>query len=425
MSAMMKAAGSVVGSATMKHALDSKTVLVVALTVLAGCQTYDFEQVEPLALAQTTQSKPIGRRELKPNVILLVDKSGSMNSPIVPPAASCGNCGPSNPCPASCPTRITELRNAMSTFLASAGASARFGLALFPTDNICGVTSSVSVPLPPEAAADDTASDSANVANAQLVNTQIQSSATNPAGGTPTNLSLRFVGGLDEINRNDFRQDLVILLTDGVPNCNSQNVNACCATPSQCDSPNPCQCTVSSCGGSNFCALGCLDRQGVVEAVQELRGRNIQTIVVGFGIGEQLGSDQQNAPDILNAMGAAGGFQRNCMVDADCGSADRCINASTCERKFFRATNGVELSAALAKISEGFGRNICQVKLEAQPDSASFLAVILDGVNLAAGADTWAYENAQVVFKGATCDRLQAATSNAQINVEVRIVTKL
>jgi len=239
------------------------------------------------------------------------------------------------------------------------------------------------------------------------------------------------VGAAEGLNNGqDSRQDFVLLLTDGVPNCNDQNPNNCCGDTNRCAAPAPCQCTTNSCMGG-LCALGCLDRQGVVEAVQDLRKRDIKTIVVGFGIGDVLGSDQQGAPEILTAMAEAGGFLRQCKTDATCGTGDRCIIAAgstegLCEKKFFRATNGVELANALRAISDGLGTtSICERTLQAQPNNEKFLAVIVDGVNQASSAETWVFKDAKVVFQGAMCERLKAATSNAPIKVEIRIVKTL
>ncbi len=86
----------------------------VGLTV-AGCQTYDFEPVEPLALSQTTESEVVQSRKKKPNIMLLVDKSGSMNEQIT-----------------SSTTRLSEMKLAMNGFLGQYGTTARFGLAVFP-----------------------------------------------------------------------------------------------------------------------------------------------------------------------------------------------------------------------------------------------------------------------------------------------------
>src|SRR5213076_2081393 len=56
-------------------------------------------------------------------------------------------------------------------------------------------------------------------------------------GGTPTGLSLSFVGGLPELN-DPKREDFVLLLTDGLPNCNPSN-------PNTCTTPAACNCTLS------------------------------------------------------------------------------------------------------------------------------------------------------------------------------------
>ncbi|HSP77727.1 MAG TPA: VWA domain-containing protein, partial [Myxococcaceae bacterium] len=74
----------------------AKQTLLSALVVgllggvfAAGCQTYDFEPVEPLALAQTTETRRIEARERKPNLMLLVDTSGSMTDPVDPADPDC------------------------------------------------------------------------------------------------------------------------------------------------------------------------------------------------------------------------------------------------------------------------------------------------------------------------------------------------
>ena len=423
---MRKMAKPVLGFELMMRAFCVTTFLA-----LAACQTYDFERVEPLAIQQTTQSEPIGGRQLKPNLMLLLDKSGSMASPISASAPQCPpGCGSNSPCPMNCPTRISELRSSMAAFLPSAGTIARMGLALFPFDKVCAVPTELSVPLPRPSGADDQASNDANVAQASVISAAI--TAATPNGGTPTNLSLRFVGRTEGLNQTDNRQDFVLLLTDGVPNCNEQNANNCCADDRNCAAPNPCACTTAtgSCV-SGLCALGCLDRQGVVEAVQELRSKNIKTIVIGFGIGAELSADQKGAPDSLNSMAEAGGFARACTDNNSCGPGDRCTitagqTTGVCNQKYYRATNGSELSAALKAISDGINNtSICERTLETQPQSEKYLAVIVDGVNQSAGPDTWSYTGGKVVFVGSSCERLKAATINAPIKVEIRIVKVL
>src|SRR5205809_1019309 len=114
-----------------------KLLSLVAAVVAAGCQVYDFKPVEPLAISQTTQAKTIRVSSKKPNLMLLVDKSGSMDLPINAGASGCGtNCGTGsgNPIcnPTTCDTRWTELQDAMNAFLTASGSVARMGLTYFP-----------------------------------------------------------------------------------------------------------------------------------------------------------------------------------------------------------------------------------------------------------------------------------------------------
>src|SRR5438874_9130088 len=104
---------------------------LLPLAAFASCQTYDFEPVTPLAIAQTTQTKTVTAQVLKPDLMILLDKSGSMASPL-PGGTNCGTCAfPS--CPeGTCPTRMGSMRAAMNTFLTNNGNVARMGLTIFP-----------------------------------------------------------------------------------------------------------------------------------------------------------------------------------------------------------------------------------------------------------------------------------------------------
>ena len=77
--------------------------------VVLGCQTYDFEPVTPVALGQTTTEVSISAKQLKPNLMLVLDRSGSMRLPFDPTPAACGSCGQSGQpsCdPATCPVTV-------------------------------------------------------------------------------------------------------------------------------------------------------------------------------------------------------------------------------------------------------------------------------------------------------------------------------
>jgi hypothetical protein len=367
------------------------------LALSLGCQTYDFEPVQPLAVGQTTQKSHLVAKALKPNVMILVDKSGSMSQQIT-----------------ATTTRISELQSAMNAFLGSSGNIARFGLATFPTDNSCGATSSLQVDLPAPSATDDSAADAANSANANQINSKIQ--AIVPSGGTPTNASLAYLGGLAQLNQDDDRPDFVLVLTDGVPNCNPTNANTC-------HDQTACRCTTASTCSGPTCVIGCLDRAGVVGQVQALRGKDIKTIVVGFGTDTSSG----DGPDVLNAMAEAGGFARTCPnnTDAECGSNNTCMQG-VCQKQFYQATNAAELSAALASIGGNLiPGDACAYPLASAPSDPSLLAVIVNGVHYASGPDTWSYSAQRIEFLGALCDKLKAAMKNNPFNVEVREVDSL
>ena len=392
------------------------------VAVAAGCQSYDFDPVEPSAFSQKTQSRPVYGRPFKPSLMFLIDKSGSMNFPSNAAAAGCpAGCGVSTgPCPASCPTRISELRSAMNTFLTGSGAGVAWtGMAIFPTKvsaDACGPTVAGDVVV--QLAQKKTDLDADLKAASMTVNTQIQSLV--PGGGTPTADSLRFLASYPPLVDNpEGRAQFVLLLTDGLPNCNDANANSCA-------NPTACQCTLAgSCGspGAQFCTKGCLDQAGTVAEITNLRAKNIKTIVVGFGADTASGT----APAVLNAMAIAGGFALTCPLgtNAECGAsgANLCTN-KTCAQKFFQAKNSSDLAAALDSIARAIApADICRYTLEAAPSNPQFLSVLIDGAP--APKDQWTYDGTHVFFTGAICDRLKASTNLSPVKVEFRIVDSL
>jgi hypothetical protein len=388
--------------------MNSALRAVSSLAVLAlgvGCQTYDFEPVTPLAIAQTTQTKTVTAKQLKPNLMMLIDKSGSMND------------GENSMVPVSGtnPRKMDTLKNVMGTFLSSQGRVARMGMTIYPQGTVCDAAGANEVRNPISVPSD---SDADLQAQASAINTNIQTLV--PGGGTPTALSLQFVGSLPELN-DPQREDFVLLLTDGLPNCNPNNQNNCNA--------GNCQCTVnpqSACGvGQPYCTLGCLDTDGSVQAIRDLRMRGIRTIVVGFGSDVAGGA----AGNTLNAMAIAGGFQRTCpnRTDAECGTGNTCDMVQlVCARAYYQASNGTELAAALAQISDNLaGDSICRYTLEATPSRGDLVSVIIDGVPQPQGTDTWDLMAGAIIMQGALCDKLKASTTTNPVQVEIRIVQSL
>lgn len=408
-----------------------RSVALFAVLLFAGsCQTYDFERVVPLAVAQTTDKTIVASKRLKPNVMLLVDNSGSMLQPTNPSAAGCpapGTCGTAgSPCPGTCPTRISELKSAMATFLQTSGTIARLGVTKYPVDALCAASANVDVQFPAPSVTDD-ATDQALTATASQVNAFIQ--ALVPTGGTPTGSSLEFLGTYGGLNDGaDFRDDFVLLLTDGLPNCNDANPNALCSCGASCSTQqvSACGCTTQVCTGT-LCNKGCLDQDGTVQKVKELRQKGIRTIVVGFGADLASGP----GPIALNAMAREGGFARECpnVTDAECGGAAGSCNTATklCTTSFFQASNATELAAALRRISDSILGDPCVFKLSAKPSDPRYLSVVINGQSLAQGMTTYSYDSSrnEVTFLGGLCTQLKSSTTQNPVSVEFRIVERL
>lgn len=370
-----------------------------AMAFLAACQTYDFEPVTPVLWGQTRDVSVIASQRLKPNVMLLVDRSLSMLRPIEPNDPACpSGCGSSstNECPAACPTRMSELKRAMGGFLERSGTVARFGVTAFPTNTLCQPADRINVSLP---GAEDEQDDSTLIAGAGEVNAFVQSITS--MGGTPTGASLDYVGDSGALDSN-YRENFVLLLTDGLPNCNDVNPNGLCgcsANGNVCSPAQVASCGCSNCAGTTLCAIGCLDREGVVEKVKKLRAKNIRTIVVGFGSDLDTGE----GPEVLNAMAREGGFAPS----------------------YFRARDAAELSDAFTSIVDYWERP-CEFTLSARPSDERYLSVLVEGQTITAGSETYAYDfgRNQVTFQGATCERLEASNILRPVKVEFRIVER-
>src|SRR5262249_56376472 len=91
-------------------------------------------------------------------------------------------------------------------------------------------------------------------------------------GATPTGLSLQFFSSYAPL-QDPYRLELLLLLTDGLPNCNGAIGAANCI------------CT----GAANTCppqiptSFSCLDKDRTVQAVQDLAARGVHVVVIGVG----------------------------------------------------------------------------------------------------------------------------------------------
>jgi hypothetical protein len=398
-----------------------------------GCQKYDFEPVSPIALSQTSSSYSVIARKLKPDIMLMVDNSGSMYLPINPSLPACrfsdgGSCGtdysdPSSYCGPNCPTRTSELRRAMTAFFADAGTVARFGLTTFPYPvptpaapaEECG-TGGVRVPV--SQSAQDVDSELQATSN-QIVSV-IQSDTV--GGGTPTSNTLKMLANDPGLQPQPGRDAFILLETDGVPNCNANNVYDGCTNPAAC------ACTISAgCCIPGYTRLGCLDQTETVNTIASMKtNKSIKTIVFGFG------DEAAASGPTLEAMAEAGGFVRACPDGGDgpCGANNSCVQTTRlCLRQYYQANNGDELARALRDAISVIP-DPCNFPLSDTPSNPSLLSVIVDGQSVRPASDTWSYNVPDsgppyVLFVGSICDRLKNANPTAPVNVDIRIVRTL
>lgn len=375
----------------------------LVLLAATACQTYQFEPVEPVTIVvgeQPIDLTPV----LKPNLMLTVDRSGSMATPL---DAACT--GP------TCATRMSELKDAVATFTRLSEDRVRLGLTTFPRDPPSAVTGAealclganeVQVPLPPSARADDAAASQANRAAAAQVNAAVQ--ALQPVGGTPTGATLAFLRTQPGLTANDFRHDFVVLLTDGLPNCNAENPNDFSQSPAVCR----CQVSGGDCSQSEVRRRGCLDADATVAQVAALREAGVRTIVVGFGADATRGE----AVLVLERLAVAGGVPRTCSADLECGAGDRCTDGA-CGRTAFLASNRAELEQVLATVLAGLTPPTCTRELPVRPLSAGAASLLVEGQPVAPGPATWALtaDLRSIVLAPAFCE----AHHGARLQVRV------
>src|SRR5678815_615193 len=326
----------------------SRPIALAALCLVTAlaCQTYEFVPVTPLSISQEKSSTPIVIKKFKPNVMVLVDKSGSMDQPVDPSLPGCitafGLCGTGdsakdNPCNVTvCPTRWNELNLALDAFLQGQAQTARFGLAFFPEPASgadqpnCVPTSAARVDLPADPQDDSpaTLSSLSTAARNALASVKSQNMVgpTGTGGATPTGPSLEFLTSYTPL-QDPLRLELVLLLTDGLPNCNpTLTAEACVCTATADDCPPA--------GTPN----NCLDKDRTVQAVQDLAARGVHVVVIGFGDETRASLDGGvQAPIVLQEMALAGNYPRLCpgpRHDQPCGPLNPC-QGGVCLRQYY------------------------------------------------------------------------------------------
>jgi hypothetical protein len=390
--------------------------------------------------------------------MLLVDKSGSMDQPVdgTIPACHVGNingplCGDpekANPCDTSvCPTRWSELTRALDDYITQFPLIGRYGLTLFPepenpNNGACSPASKQSSALPTTSSDDDVTLQAAADGTKAALDAVLSSNPGGPTGtggGTPTAASLAFLVTVSELTTDSSRDQIVILFTDGLPNCsgdpvvtNSAGTLACQCTwgPAldDCDPQIPPK------------GAGCLDVDQAVKATQFLAGEHVQTYVVGFGA--ETGTP--SARDTLQRIAVAGAarFPRVCPgtpPNQPCSADNPCDLASgLCTKQYYQANDASDLGAILKTITDP-NVTVCERFLTEVPTDVSLLSVLVDSTAYQPGPDTWVYVSPSettptsgkpgpaVVFVDGKplCNQLKTSTGATPVNVQIRILKVL
>ncbi|HET9156495.1 MAG TPA: adventurous gliding motility lipoprotein CglB [Myxococcaceae bacterium] len=418
----------------------SRSIALAAgcLVTALACQTYEFVPVGPLGISQEQSSTPIVIKKFKPNMMVLVDKSGSMDQPIEPTLPGCttafGLCGTGisakvNSCNITvCPTRWSELNLALDAFLASQAQTVRFGLSFFPEPGAsagepnCVPTSAARVDLPADRQDDSAATLSALATRARTVlasvKSQNQVGPEGTGGATPTGPSLAFFSGYAPL-QDPLRLELVLLLTDGLPNCNAGITTESCICTATADSCPPA-------GTPN----NCLDKDRTVQAVEDLARAGVHVVVIGFGDETRASlAGGVQAPIVLQELALAGNYPRLCpgpQHDQSCGPGNPC-QGGVCLRQYYQAQDSRDLGAALAEITASLDREPCLRAITPAPTSEDLILLTLNGTKYPPGDDTWHYVppadgGPAIRFLGSLCTAIEGSTEQNPVQLDLRIL---
>jgi hypothetical protein len=201
-------------------------------------------------------NRPLAK--LPPDILIVLDASGSMNNDIMD--MSCGN----NGCGAT--SKWAQMTPAINMVVGATDTTVNWGLKFFAdTDAMCGVGNNVAVPVGTGQAG--------AIANAIMGRTAASGGVTN-GSRTPTRLAVN-AGSAYMSNLNDMNPRFILLATDGLPNC------------------------------APGAASDADDSAGAVMAVMSAAGMGVPTFVVGIATGGGM------ADTTLSNMAIAGGYPRS------------------------------------------------------------------------------------------------------------------
>jgi hypothetical protein len=417
--------------------MDRTKRIVGALSLgllLGSCQGYDVDPVVPHAIKVADKPVTIQGHQLAPNIMFVVDKSGSMTDPATGSGAGCANANQGYNGNRSSDCKWNNLLNVMvgdgttnnpgfvnqvNSSLSLNGDQVRLGLTYFASDNSCGV-GQVAVPVP------GGATDNSG-AIIQTLN------GLAPSGATPTAATMEELLQPGIFPATADRGNYAILMTDGAPNCNTniQPTSALCGgdrcTGGTCSDWSTCGCNPAAGGDVRLC----LDDTGLVSAITDVANGGIKTFVIGFGADAAAGS----AAATLNSAAIAGGEFRQ---DA---------NHQPQSVAYYQASDISDLQAALTAILGSIGTGNCQYQLDGAPPSKELIQVLVTapGANSCTtdtdcGSDSSAscasgkcativdqsnlsLNGSSLTISGSACDTIDSANPNSPAAVEFRYLS--
>jgi MYXO-CTERM domain-containing protein len=255
-----------------------------------------------------------------PVLFVVQDKSGSMAKAPDGSTATAGN-----------PSKWSIAQQVVPSLATSFSNRFRFGAAMYPRDTTTFNCSTGTVVTPIA----DTTSGITSAYNAAI-----------PGGGTPTAASLQAVRAYLQ-GQSLSTPAYVLLITDGLPNCNTAlDANSCSPTTPGCG-PTP---------AASSCALGskdCLDSNATVTAAQQLRAAGIKVFVVGFDTTLTAGNNKAVLDAIASAGGTGSAYVASNQSQLQSTLNTIAVNTATCCRDV--------CNAGAAQCNGAGGRQVCQL----------------------------------------------------------------
>lgn len=374
--------------------------------LLAGCNTYDVSPVTPSTVQLGHPPVVLAARPLAPEVMLVVDRSGSMAD--AADGSNTGVCNAAGQNHLSCKwdallSAFTGEDSAHGGFLAqltTLSASSdpndlvQLGLVTFGGQTAADPATFDAACKPGVVQVGLGAQNGEAIASALL--------AIPPGGATPTAATLEVAK--EAFGAPDGHPRYVVLVTDGEPNCSAQVplTDAACGGARCTESCDPTT-------GISTDSRGCLDEAGLLEKVSELAGANISTFVIGLGNATASGT----AATVLDEAARAGGVPNPAIVNG--------------EPAYYQANDDADLAAATQAIL-GRLKDQCQVPLDGTPASDQLVEVQVTLCNQPAqrlAPGDWTISgDTLTIGDGQICDAVDHAAAACPAQIQLSYVAR-